>query len=66
MDHFTRLSQYLGETKAARMMRGLLLWYTKGLPHCGRFRGAINRIEGLETLVSVMDDYFDALKAEGH
>lgn len=65
LEHFTQLCQYLGQTKAARMMRGLLLWYTKGLPHCGRFRGAMNRIGSVETLVSVMDDYFDALEAEG-
>jgi len=61
MEHFHLLSSYMGEQRAALAMRGLLLWYTKGLPHSNRFRGSITRIKDLESLNSTMDDYFSTL-----
>ena len=62
MDHFAALSQRMGEYRAARAMRGLLLWYTKGLPHSSRFRERINKIRDLESLLTQMDLYFALLK----
>ena len=62
MEHFHRLSDSMGEKRAALAMRGLLLWYTKGLPHSSRFRENINQIKDLESLVSAMDTYFSTLK----
>ena len=64
MEHFTALSQRMGEYRAARVMRGLLLWYTKGLPHSSRFRGRINKIRDLESLLTQMDLYFAMIKDE--
>jgi len=61
MEHFCLLSDYMGEPRAALAMRGLLLWYTKGLPYSNRFRGSITRIKDLESLHSTMDDYFSTL-----
>ena len=65
MEHFSRLSHLIGEDRAARMMRGLLLWYTKGLPHSSRFRGTMTSIKDLETLVSALDQYFSFLEDRG-
>ena len=62
MEHFQALSNPIGPHKAARSMRGLLLWYTKGLPHSSRFRGNINKIKDLDSLVSTMDEYFSLIK----
>jgi hypothetical protein len=42
-------------------MRGLLLWYTKGLPHSGSFRGTMTSIKDFDTLVSALDQYFSFL-----
>lgn len=64
MEHFQALSNPMGPHRAARHMRGLLLWYTKGLPHSSRFRGNINRIKDLDSLVSTMDEYFSSIKDE--
>jgi tRNA-dihydrouridine synthase B len=64
MEHFQALSSPMGPHRAARHMRGLLLWYTKGLPHSSRFRGNINKIKDLDSLVSTMDDYFSLIKDE--
>lgn len=65
IQHFHLLSRSMGDHKAALAMRGLLLWYTKGLPHSSRFRGSITRIKDLESLVSTMDAYFSALEDKG-
>ena len=48
----------MGERRAALAMRGLLLRYTKGLPRSSHFRGKINRIKDLESLITTMDNYF--------
>ena len=61
MEHFDLLSRSMGEHKAALNMRGLLLRYTKGLPHSSRFRGSITRIRDYESLVATMDSYFSTL-----
>jgi tRNA-dihydrouridine synthase len=62
MDHFGHLSLSMGEKRAARVMRGLLLWYTKGLPHSSRFRGRMTSVKDFDTLVSALDQYFSFLE----
>jgi len=62
MKHFHLLAQERGEARAALIMRGLLIWYTKGLPHSSAFRGAIGRIKDLNTLAQEMENYFDTLE----
>lgn len=62
MDHFEALSATVGKSKAARIMRGLLLWYTKGLPFSSNFRGQITSIKDMESLVSTMHAYFSSLE----
>lgn len=60
--HFELLSRHVGEGLAARQMRGLLMWYTRGLPGSSRFRGSIGSITGRETLWAALDRYFDSLE----
>ncbi len=62
LEHFELLCSDMGQSRAARVMRGLLIWYTKGLPHSTKFRGAIGKINDYETLVATMDEYFNALE----
>jgi len=64
MEHFDLLSVYMGEHSAARMMRGLLLQYTKGLAYSGRFRGHITRIKDTRGLVTVLNEYFALLEGK--
>jgi tRNA-dihydrouridine synthase B len=61
-EHFSALSDQMGEKRAARSMRGLLLWYTKGLPNSSAFRGQITAIKDMASLVSAMDTYFSSLE----
>ena len=62
MEHFRLLSLTMGDVRAAKIMRGLLLWYTKGLPGSNRFRGSITRIKDWDTLISLLDHYFFTLE----
>jgi len=64
LEHFNLLVEQFGETKSARIMRGLLLRYTKGLPFSGRFRETINEIHDFESLVRTMDDYLSQLQED--
>ncbi len=57
-EHFRLLSSETGEQKAARIMRGLLIRYTKGLPFSSRFRKQITQIKNLENLVAIFEEYF--------
>jgi tRNA-dihydrouridine synthase B len=61
MKHYNLLQDSLNEHRAALCMRGLLIYYTKGLPGSGRFREGFNKIKDLESLVSAMDNYFTTL-----
>jgi tRNA-dihydrouridine synthase B len=62
MEHFHYLSIEIGENRAAKLMRGLLLSYTKGLPHSRHFRSSFTSINDIDTLISALDEYFSALE----
>lgn len=57
LEHFRLLRRSMGEYRAARNMRGLVLKYTKGLPGSKRFRAYFTNIDGTEDLVSAMDQF---------
>ncbi len=65
LEHFHHLSKLIGEKRASFNMRGLLLWYTKGLPYGRRFRGAFTCIRDCNALTNVLDEYFAALEDRG-
>lgn len=59
--HFRLLTDLMGEQRAAKVMRGLLLWYTKGLPYSSRFRGSFTGVRDFNTMIIAMDNYFSSL-----
>lgn len=61
-EHFRLLSLDMGEPKASKVIRGLLLRYTKGLPNSSRFRGTFTGIKSLESLMAALDSYFTDLE----
>lgn len=65
LEHFRLLSDCMGEHRAALNMRGVLLSYTKGLPHSSAFRGLLTRVRDTESLARTMDEYFSCLEAAG-
>lgn len=58
LEHYRLLSQERGDYRAALLMRRLLLWYTKGMPHSSRFREKAGKIKDLDSLLDLMDNYF--------
>lgn len=61
LSHFSLLMDFLGEERAARIMRGLLLWYTKGLPRSSRFRAAFTGIHDMDSMMAATGAYFSFL-----
>jgi len=64
MKHYMLLVRHLGENRANQIIRGLLLLYTKGLPHRRLLRESLSKIEGREKLVSIAGNYFGSLQME--
>jgi len=64
IEHFRLLSDLLGEKRASKVMRGLLLRYTKGLPHSNRFRGSFTGVNDFNTMISALDNYFGTLSRD--
>jgi nifR3 family TIM-barrel protein len=64
MEHFRFLSENVGEYRAALAMRGILLFYTKGLRNSTRFRDRITKIRDTQSLIATMDSYFCFLEME--
>jgi tRNA-dihydrouridine synthase B len=62
LEHFHLLCAHAGEKRASRIMRGLMIWYSKSLPHSARFRAKFCRIESFEALAAALDDYFSRLQ----
>jgi nifR3 family TIM-barrel protein len=61
LEHFHLMARSMDEAHAARVMRGILLWYTRGLPRASAFRGRMTSIRDLASLVETLDAYFGDL-----
>ncbi len=53
--HAAMLLEVKGEYTAVREMRRHLAWYTAGMPHSARLRGAINSLETMKELMEFVD-----------
>lgn len=62
VDHFSFLSQSMGEGRAALAMRGLLLLYTKGLRDSSRFRERVTKVRDAASLATEIDHYFSSME----
>ncbi len=64
MEHYAFLLQYLGENRATNIMKGLLLLYTKNLPHRKCLKHLVSETDGRQTLMSIADKYFGFIRRE--
>lgn len=65
MEHYLKASvMYLGETRACRMMRSRLGWFSKGLPFSSRFRERIKTITSESKGIDLIRSYRDQVKGE--
>jgi tRNA-dihydrouridine synthase B len=56
--HLDLFLDLAGERAAVREMRKHLSWYARGIAGAARFRNMVNIIEGKETLVQALHDFF--------
>lgn len=54
-EHCRMQVEIKGEYIAVREMRKHISWYTAGMPHSSRLRDQINRVETMESLLSLID-----------
>jgi len=54
----------LGEEIACRLLRSRLGWFVKGLPHAGKFREDIKRIESRDEVIARLGAYRDVLSRQ--
>jgi tRNA-dihydrouridine synthase B len=64
VEHYSFLSDSMGEHRAALAMRGLLLLYTKGLRNSARFRERVTKVRDAASLAAEIDGYFSSMEAE--
>jgi tRNA-dihydrouridine synthase B len=57
IEHAKLQVKYKGEYIGIREMRKHTAWYTTGCPHSAKLRSRVNEIEGLTSLISLLDEY---------
>ena len=57
LEYYERLSEYVGEKRAIRMMRGASIWYIIGMPHANPVKAKLSQMTSEEELRSILDDY---------
>ena len=58
LGHLSNLYAFYGEYTGVRMARKHISWYSKGRRHGGAFRQAINRVEGAEQQLQMVQEFF--------
>ncbi len=61
LGHLDNLYEFYGEYTGVRMARKHISWYSKGHPHGGAFRQAVNRVESSEQQKEMVNAFFDRI-----
>ncbi len=59
--HLNNLYDFYGAFTGVRMARKHISWYSKGHPHGAAFRQAVNRVEGVEQQLEMVNKFFNKL-----
>jgi tRNA-dihydrouridine synthase B len=59
LEHYNSMMSYYGERKAVPIARKHLSWYCKGLPDSASFRAEINKVREAETVIKMLNEFFD-------
>ena len=57
IEHTKKLIKLKGERIAIKQMRGIVPWYLAGLPYCTSVKNKCSKINTLENLVDILDEY---------
>jgi nifR3 family TIM-barrel protein len=63
--HYDAILKQFGERAGVRLARKHLSWYSRGLPGSAEFRAAVNRIPDADTVLRLVDTFYDRLIARG-
>ena len=61
LGHLDKLYAFYGEYTGVRMARKHISWYSKGHPHGGAFRQAVNRVDSSEQQKEMVNAFFDQI-----
>ena len=61
LEHLQNLYAFYGEYTGVRMARKHISWYSKGQPHGGAFRQAVNQVETVEDQLQITKNFFESL-----
>lgn len=59
MRHLQMQRQQFGDKKSMYEMRKHLCWYARGLTGAGQFRAALQQVESIEQLISLVETFFN-------
>lgn len=66
LEQYSMARELYGDTRAARIMRRHLGWYTKGFPGGSVFRGQMNTIAEADVVVNLLTKFYDNAIAQQH
>ncbi len=61
IEHLNNLYQFYGEYTGVRVARKHIAWYSKGQPNGAEFRQRVNRVESIDTQLTMTHAFFDTL-----
>jgi tRNA-dihydrouridine synthase B len=64
-NHYHSILNHFGSHAGVRLARKHLSWYSRGLPGSADFRAAMNRLPDAESVLRLIDGFYDRLIAHG-
>ncbi len=65
LEHYHRMLSQFGSGPGVRLARKHLSWYSRGLPGSAEFRATMNRLPDAESVLALIDRFYDPLIARG-
>ena len=65
LSHYRAILDYFGDHAGVRLARKHVSWYSRGLPGSAEFRAAMNRLPDAESVVRLIESFYDRLIARG-
>ncbi len=65
LEHYHQMLMQFGAGPGVRLARKHLSWYSRGLPGSAEFRATMNRLPDAESVIRLIDRFYDPLIARG-
>jgi nifR3 family TIM-barrel protein len=64
-EHYAAILDHFGDQAGVRLARKHVSWYSRGLPGSAEFRAAMNRLPDAESVIELINAFYDRLIARG-